>query len=86
VGGADAHQGLLNVDAGQAHQRGDEVDVAGGRGDPTVDGRDVESAHKQRYVGGLVERVAPLLLKAAVRAEQVTVVRGEHDDGVVGHA
>ena len=53
---------------------------------PPATGAIAGAAHDQRDVGGLVERVAPLLLQAAVRAEQVAVVGGEHDDRVVGHA
>ena len=52
---------------------------------PPALGRDAGTAHEQRDAGGFVERVAPLLLETAVRAEQVAVIGGEHDDGVVGH-
>ena len=61
--------------------------MAGGDRDPA--GRRRRSpgpGDQQRHPGGLVEGVAPLLHQAAVGAEQVAVVGGEHHDGVVGHA
>ena len=41
---------------------------------------------EQRHAKRLVERVVPLLHHPAVGAEQVPVVGGEHDHGVVGEA
>ena len=38
----------------------------------------------ERHPGGLVVEVEPLLVEAAVGAEQVAVVGGAHEDGVVG--
>ena len=53
---------------------------------PPAIGCDAGAAHDERDVCRFVERVAPLLLQAAVGAEQVAMVGREHDDRVVGHA
>ena len=57
-----------------------------GRVDPAFLRRDARTLHDHRHADRLVVGVAPLLLHAAVRAEHVAVVGGEHHDGVVGHA
>jgi hypothetical protein len=78
--------GTFYVDSGQSHQGRDEVHVAGGGADPARSGSHPWAFDQEGDPDGLVEGVVPLLLHPAVGAEQVAVVGGEHDDGVVGHA
>src|SRR5690606_12220804 len=75
---------VVFVDAGGGEQRRHDVDV---RGRGTVDhgadrGAVPDPGDRERHPGRLVVQVEPLLVEAAVRAEQVAVVGGAHDDGV----
>ena len=82
----DPRERALGIDAREAHERRDQVDVAGRRADPAGDGGNAGTLHDHWYAGRLVVRVAPLLLQPTVRAEQIPVVGGEHDDRVISHA
>ena len=84
--GGDTGGRLLAVDPGQAEQSGNEVDMAGRYGHAFRIRRHTGTGEHQWYSGGLVEGVAPLLDQTTVGSQEVTVVRCEHNDRVVGHA
>ena len=72
------------VDAGRGEQRRDDVDVRrrGAIDDRTCRGVRTDTRDRERDAGRLVVEVEPLLVQAAVRAEQIAVVGCLHDDGV----
>ena len=76
---------LARVQPGQAEQRRQQVGVAGDLGQALPPGEQRLVVHDERHVRGLLIHAVPLLVHAAVRAEQVPVVGGEEDDRVLRH-
>ncbi|CKS82714.1 Uncharacterised protein [Mycobacterium tuberculosis] len=75
------------VHAGRAKQRRHQVDMRGGRRDRARLGCLLADAgNDERHPGCLVIEVEPLLVQSAMRSEQIAMVGGAHQHGILGSA
>ncbi len=74
---------VRRVDTGETEQSRQQVGVAGRNVDPSRPAFDQRAGDDERHMDGLLVGVVPLLVHAAVGAEQFAVVGGEDHDGVL---
>ncbi|OKH63940.1 hypothetical protein EB72_10375 [Mycobacterium sp. SWH-M1] len=79
--------GGRDVDSGSREQGGHQVDMGGRRGHGASRRRTAsDTGDDERNPSGLVVQVEPLLVQPTVSAQQIAVVSGAHQHGVVGAA